>query len=123
MGTGLVVRADVTAKDGLELTTWHDEDVVQALLADRPHPTFGEGVGARRLHRYEDGLGTGRGEDSVKGGHELRVAVSYEEPEAPAPVLKSGGTGSKRCGAEASAPASTGPGCTASKLGGYLRPA
>src|ERR1019366_7836133 len=84
MGTGMVVMADVTAEDGLERAAWHDEDVVQALLADRPYPTFGEGVRARRLHRYEDGLGTGRGEDSVKGGHELRVSVPYQEPEAPA---------------------------------------
>jgi hypothetical protein len=65
--------------------------VVPALLADCPHPTFGEGVGARRLHRYEDGLGTDRGEDLVKGGHELRVSVPYEEAEAPATVFERAG--------------------------------
>jgi hypothetical protein len=65
--------------------------MVQAILANSPYPTLGEGVRARRLQRCADGLDAYRGEDVVKGGYELRVAVPYKEPEAPAALFERGG--------------------------------
>src|ERR1039458_8966094 len=65
--------------------------MVQAVLADGPYPAFGERVRSRRPHRRADGLGADRSEDRVKAGHELRVAVSYEEAEATVTLFERGG--------------------------------
>jgi hypothetical protein len=54
---GLVVL-DVLLEEPVELSLVPNEGAVKELVADRPHPSFGEGVGLRGLPRREDHLGT-----------------------------------------------------------------
>ena len=51
-----VVVRDVDPKDLLEVASADDQQPVEALSADRPHPAFGVGVGPRRLHRRQQYL-------------------------------------------------------------------
>jgi hypothetical protein len=44
VGTGLVGVADILGKHGLEMGPGDNEEVVEAVLADRAHPAFGERV-------------------------------------------------------------------------------
>ena len=46
-----VVMAHVPAKHPRELTATCDEELVEAVLSGCPHPTLGERVRDRRLHR------------------------------------------------------------------------
>ncbi len=76
MGTGLVVVTNVIAKERLELTARRHEEMVQAVLADGPYPTLGEGVRARRPCRRAHHFNDGRGDDSVETCGELGVPVA-----------------------------------------------
>ena len=70
------------------MTAGEDQEVVEAVLSDGPHPALGVRVRPRGSERRADGLGADRAEDRVKGGYVLRVAISHEEPEAPAAVVE-----------------------------------
>src|SRR6266487_4541734 len=76
--------AAVDAEHLPEVAPTEDEDAVEAVGANRAHPTLGEGVRVRRLHRGADDSDASGSEDLVKGVAELRVAVVDQEPE---PVL------------------------------------
>ena len=77
----LVVVAAVDAEHVLEMAAAEDEDPVEAVGANRAHPTLGEGVRVRRLDRRADHLDAFRPEDLVERAAELRVAIMDEEPE------------------------------------------
>ncbi len=76
----LVVVAAVDAEHLLEMAAAEDEDPVEAVGANRTHPTLGEGVGVRGLNWRADDLDALRPEDLVEGVAELRVAIVDEEP-------------------------------------------
>jgi hypothetical protein len=61
----LVVVPVVLRKHQLEMPPGDDEDMVETVLADGPHPALGKGVGARRLHGRAGYLGTDRREDGI----------------------------------------------------------
>jgi hypothetical protein len=52
----LVVMLDVASQDANELVATDDQQLIQALSPDRPHPTFGDGVRVGRLHGRADHL-------------------------------------------------------------------
>jgi hypothetical protein len=77
----LVVMAAIDAEDVLEVTLPEDQDPVEAVGANRPHPAFGVGVRVRRLDRcanHPDAVGA---EDVVEGANEFRVPIVDEKPE------------------------------------------
>jgi hypothetical protein len=59
-----------------------NEDAIEAVAADGPHPALSERVRVRRLHRSPDHLDLLRAEDFVEGAAELRVAVMDQQLEA-----------------------------------------
>jgi hypothetical protein len=92
VGTVPVVVRDVDPKDLLEVTSANDEQPVEALSADRPHPAFGVGVGVRGLHRCDQHLGALGAEHVVEAAGELRVAVAQHKAQ---PSFGSPSTSSK----------------------------
>src|SRR6266540_484459 len=52
-----------------------DEDAIEAVAADGPHPALSERVRVRRSNRRPDHLDPLGAEDLVKGATELRVAI------------------------------------------------
>jgi hypothetical protein len=55
----LVVVFDVAAEHANQLAGAYDQQLVQALEADRPDPTFGDGVGVGCPNRRADDLDIG----------------------------------------------------------------
>ena len=77
----LVVVTAVDTEHMLEMAPAEDEDPVEAVGADRAHPTLGVGVCVRGLNGrtdHRDALGA---KDLVEGVAELGVAIVEEEPE------------------------------------------
>jgi hypothetical protein len=77
----LVVVAAVDAEDMLEVAPAEDEDPVEAVSADRAHPTLGVGVRVRGLDGRADDRDALGAKDLVEGVAELCVAIVDEEPE------------------------------------------
>ena len=65
-----------------------DQELVEALAADRPDPALGDGVGIGRLHRCEDDLGASRAPDIVECPGELGVPVADQKPERRGPIKR-----------------------------------
>jgi hypothetical protein len=74
--TALVVMLNVASQDATELVATDDQQLVQALPADRPHPTFGDGVGVGRLNGRANYLGPGRAPYVIERPGELGVPVT-----------------------------------------------
>src|SRR6266566_165243 len=73
--------AAVDAEHLPEVAPTEDEDPVEAVGANRAHPTLGEGVRVRRLNWRANDLDALGAQDLVEGVAELRVAIMDEEPE------------------------------------------
>ena len=58
-----------------------DQKVIEAFPAQRPYPSFGDGVRPWRSDRGADDADVGAGEDRVEGDGELAVSVADQEPE------------------------------------------
>jgi hypothetical protein len=71
----LVVVAAVDAEDMLEVAPAEDEDPVEAVSADRAHPTLGVGVRVRGLDGRADDRDALGAKDLVEGVAELCVAI------------------------------------------------
>src|SRR5215211_4422248 len=71
----------VCAQDSFEVTAPHDEDAIEAVVADRAHPALSERVRVRRLYRRSDHRDAFRAEDFVEGAAELSVAVVDQQSE------------------------------------------
>jgi hypothetical protein len=78
----------VLAKHGCGMPLVGDEDAVEELASDAADEAFGDRVGPRCPHWCLDDADVDGGEHGVDGGGELGVAVSDEEPEAPAGVVE-----------------------------------
>ncbi len=86
MRTMRVVVVDVVRENSFEVVAVEDQEPIEALTADAPDPTFGEGVRAWRAYRCPDDpdrLGT---EHLVEGSSELLVAVVDQEPDRLRPA-------------------------------------
>ncbi len=77
----LVVLVRVHAQDSFEMSACEDEDAIEAVAADGPHPALSERVRVRRSNRRPDHLDPLGAEDLVKGATELRVAIVDQHPE------------------------------------------
>ncbi len=77
-----VVMTDVLDENRLEVLAAEDEEVVQAVLSHRSHPSFGECIRARRADGGLDCLDADRSEHGVERRGELGVSVAHEETEA-----------------------------------------
>jgi hypothetical protein len=62
-----------------------DQQLVQALPADRADPSLGDRVGVGRLYRCDDDLTAGRAPDIIERPAELGVPVTDQE--LPCPCL------------------------------------
>ncbi len=69
----------VDAEHVLEMAAADDEDPVEAVGADGPHPAFGVGVRVRCLDGRVDHLDALGAEDLIEGAAELLVAVVDQE--------------------------------------------
>lgn len=76
-----VVMPTVDAEHVLEMAAAEDQDPIEAVGADGPHPAFGVGVRAWRLDGRADHLDPLGAEDLVEGVAELAVAIVDEESE------------------------------------------
>jgi len=83
-----VVVIDVRAQDPLEVALADDEQPVQALPADCPHPAFRVGVRARRPERRAHDAHALRAEHTIERGGELGVAIAEEQLRFDAPLLQ-----------------------------------
>jgi hypothetical protein len=79
VGPVVVVVPDVDAKDLLQMASAHDQQPVQALGADRPHPALRERVRPGRLHGRQQHLGTLGAEHIAEVATELRVSIVQQE--------------------------------------------
>jgi hypothetical protein len=79
VGTVAVVMPDVDPKDLLQVATANDQEPVQALGADRPHPALRVRVRPGRLHGRQEHLGTIRAEHIVEAAGELRVPIAQHK--------------------------------------------
>ena len=86
MGPGFVVVAEVLGEQRLEMSSRHDEEVIEALLADGPHEPLGKSIRPRRGDRGSQGLNPDGGENGVEARGELGVAI--EEAEVTPGVLE-----------------------------------
>jgi hypothetical protein len=75
MRPSLVVMGDVGPEDPLEVSSAKDQGPVEALGADRAHPSFAERVGVRGPDRGEDDPHGLRAEHLVERPGELGVSV------------------------------------------------
>ena len=75
---------EVAAKDAKKLLGTHDQQLVQALPADRADPALGDRVGVGRPHRCADDLGTGRAPHVIECPGELGVPVPDQDLNAVA---------------------------------------
>jgi hypothetical protein len=60
-----------------EVLTADDQELVEALTADRPDPALGDGVGIGRANRCEDDLDTGRWRP--RSGGKVRRGVGSQQ--------------------------------------------
>jgi hypothetical protein len=79
----LVVVAAVDREDVVEVAPPEDQDLVEAIGANRAHPALREGVRVCRLDWCADHLDAFGAEDLLEGVAELGVPVVDEEPERP----------------------------------------
>ena len=70
------------AKHGLEVSTIHDQEPVEALRTDGADETLGDGVRLRSPDWRLDDLNAFAGKDGVEVARELAVAVADQEAEA-----------------------------------------
>jgi hypothetical protein len=82
---------DIGPQDTDKLLAADDQQLVQALPADRADPTLGDGIGVGRLHRCADDLGTGRAPHVIERPGELGVPVADQELERGGLVIEDGG--------------------------------
>jgi hypothetical protein len=75
----VVVVPQVLVEDPLKVAPAPDQQPVQTLLPDRPHPPLGERIGIRRLDARRDDLGAVGHEHAVEGARDLAVAVTNDE--------------------------------------------
>src|SRR4030095_8695683 len=73
-----------------QLLAADDQQLVEALTADRPDPPLGDGVGVGRLNRCADDLGASRTPDIVERPGELGVSVADQEVEYGGTVTQIG---------------------------------
>jgi hypothetical protein len=71
---------DVASQDANELVTTDDQQLVEALPADCPHPTLGDGIRVGHPHGRADDLGPGRAPHVVEHPGELGVPVADQKP-------------------------------------------
>jgi deazaflavin-dependent oxidoreductase (nitroreductase family) len=76
----LVVMLDVASQDADKLLAADDQQLVQALPADRPDPALRDRVGVGRPHGRADHLGPGRAPHVVERPGELGVPVADQKP-------------------------------------------
>jgi hypothetical protein len=88
VGTVAVVVPDVDAKDLLEVAAPDDQQPVQALDPDRPHPALGVRVRPGCPHRRAEHLATVRAEHLVETAAELGVPIVDKEAHLPAPLAQ-----------------------------------
>ena len=86
----LVVMLDVASEDANELLATDDQQLVQALPADRADPALSDGVRVGRLHRCADDLDTGRAPHVIERPGELGVPVADQERERGGLVIEDG---------------------------------
>ena len=67
-----------------------DQEMVQALLADRPDPALSDGVRVGRLHRCAYDLGPGRAPHVVEHSGELGVPITDQKPPRHRLIAKAG---------------------------------
>jgi hypothetical protein len=82
----LVVVGGVDTQDSVEVSASDDEDAIEAVAADSPHPALGERVRLRRSDGSPDHLDPLGAEDFVEVAAELRVAV-VDQQSVAAPLL------------------------------------
>ena len=82
-----MVVGEIRAKHAAEMPVAEDE-LVQALAANRAHEPFGVTIGGRRLDRGLHHLDTHRCQDGVEHQREPRVPVPNQEPEPVGTVVK-----------------------------------
>ena len=63
------------------MSSSEDEDAIEAVIADGPHPALSERVRVRCLHRSPDHIDPLGAEDVVEGAAELRVAIMDQQLE------------------------------------------
>jgi hypothetical protein len=88
VGTVAVVMLDVDPKDLLEVAAPDDQQPVQTLGPDRPHPALGVRVRRGCLHRRAEHLATVRPEDLVETAAELGVPVVDKKAHLAAPLAQ-----------------------------------
>ena len=88
VGTVAVVVLDVDSKDLLEVAASDDQQPVQTLGPDRPHPALGVRVRPGRPQRRAEHLATVRAENLVETAAELGVPVVDKEAHLPAPLAQ-----------------------------------
>jgi hypothetical protein len=86
VGTVAVVMLDVDPEDLLQVAAADDQQPVQALGADRPHPALGVRVRLGCPHRRHEDLATLGAEHLVEAAGELRVPIAEQEAHPPALV-------------------------------------
>jgi hypothetical protein len=79
VGPVLVVVAAVDAEHALEVAATEDEDPVEAVGADSPHPAFGVGVRVWRMDGCADHLDPFGAEDVIEGVAEFAVTIVDEK--------------------------------------------
>ncbi len=80
---------DIDPKDPLQVPASHNQQPVQALGADRSHPSFGVGIRPGRPHRRTQHLDAFSAEDVVEAAAEFRVAVAQQQSDRPSPLAQS----------------------------------
>ena len=83
-----VVVSRVGAEDALEMPAAKHKHPVQALCPDTAHPTFREGVRARRPDRRLDDPHPLGAKHLIEGAGKLAVAVVDQKPDAMEPLPK-----------------------------------
>ena len=83
-----VVVVLVPAEHGGGVPRVDDQGAVEEFASDAADEAFGDRVGSWRPHRCLEHLDVDRGEDGVKRGGELGVAIADEKPEQPPGVVE-----------------------------------
>jgi len=84
-----VVVLDELAQHYREMVWSGDQQVIEALAAQRADPALGDRVGPRRTDRRSDGADAGAAEHDVEGSGELAVPATDEEPELLGAIARS----------------------------------
>jgi hypothetical protein len=83
-----VVVLDVDPEYLLEVAETNDQQLVQALGADRANPALRVGIGVRRLYRRDEHVGAFGAEHAVEATAELRVTVADKKAHRAAPFAQ-----------------------------------